>query len=179
MYPLGSLKSLLCLRGREKLYARCSKKGIPFRQVGKLILASTTVQEKHIKGLMERGKEIKRRGEGEVPLVWMTGEKIREIEPDIGEGVRSGLFSERTGIVDSHALMDDLEKGIEDSGQGELVYGTKVVRVDRVEGKAGSKRGDGVEDGWVVQTVTKDGKGGWGVPSSVLAKVVVNAAGLK
>jgi 2-hydroxyglutarate dehydrogenase len=102
MYPLGSLKSLLCLRGREKLYTRCSKKGIPFRQVGKLILASTSVQEEHIKGLVERGKEIKRRGEGEVPLVWMTGEEIREIEPDVGEAVKSGLFSERTGIVDSH-----------------------------------------------------------------------------
>lgn len=69
--------------------------------------------------------------------------------------------------------------GILDSDLGELVYGTKVVRIDRVEGKSGGKRGDGTEDGWVVQTLTDDGKGGEGERSAVLAKTLINVAGLK
>lgn len=68
---------------------------------------------------------------------------------------------------------------IDDSDTGELVYGTRVVRIDRAEGKSGSKRGDGTEDGWIVQTVTSDGSGGEGERSAVHAKVVINAAGLK
>ena len=66
-----------------------------------------------------------------------------------------------------------------DSELGELVYGTRVIRIDRVEGKSGGKRGDGTEDGWVVQTLTDDGKGGEGERSAVMAKMVINAAGLK
>lgn len=69
--------------------------------------------------------------------------------------------------------------GLADQESSELVYGTKVVRIDRVESKGGSKRGDGSEDGWIVQTLTDDGKGGDGERSAVLAKTVINAAGLK
>ena len=69
--------------------------------------------------------------------------------------------------------MEALESDITETGAGELVYGTRVVRIDRVQ-SSGSKRGDGSEDGWVVQMVSKDAE-----PTAVLAKVVVNAAGLK
>jgi len=52
------------------------------------------------------------------------------------------------------------------------VYGTSVVRIDR-------QKGVGNEQGWVVQTVTDDGSGGEGERTAVLARSVVNAAGLK
>lgn len=61
---------------------------------------------------------------------------------------------------------------ITDSHTGELVYGTSVVRIDR-------QKGVGNEQGWVVQTVTDDGSGGEGERTAVLARSVVNAAGLK
>lgn len=67
-----------------------------------------------------------------------------------------------------------------DSETGEIVYGSQIVRIDKAEPRSGGKRGsDGSEDGWVVQTVTKDGSGGEGERSAVLAKTVINAAGLK
>ena len=52
------------------------------------------------------------------------------------------------------------------------MYGTSVVRIDR-------QKGAGNEHGWVVQTVTDDGSGGEGERTAVLARSVVNAAGLK
>ena len=39
-YPKGSLKARLCVAGREALYARCERQGIPHRKLGKLIVAS-------------------------------------------------------------------------------------------------------------------------------------------
>ena len=69
--------------------------------------------------------------------------------------------------IDSFCLTD-----ITDSDTGELVYGTSVVRIDR-------QKGAGNEQGWVVQTVTDDGSGGEGERTAVLARSVVNAAGLK
>jgi L-2-hydroxyglutarate oxidase LhgO len=34
-YPAGSLKAQLCVEGRERLYERCAREGIPHRQFGK------------------------------------------------------------------------------------------------------------------------------------------------
>lgn len=67
-----------------------------------------------------------------------------------------------------------------ESETGEMVLGTRVVRIDRAEPSGGGKRGDGSEDGWIVQTVTANGPGGdaTGDRAAVLAKTVINAAGL-
>jgi hypothetical protein len=62
------------------------------------------------------------------------------------------LFSVRFACPE---LTCSARAGILDSELGELVYGTKV------------------------QTLTDDGKGGEGERSAVLAKTLINAAGLK
>jgi L-2-hydroxyglutarate oxidase LhgO len=35
-YPVGSLKSELCIRGRDLLYKRCEALGIPFKKTQKV-----------------------------------------------------------------------------------------------------------------------------------------------
>ncbi|KAM0791308.1 hypothetical protein ACM66B_005780 [Microbotryomycetes sp. NB124-2] len=177
-YPADSLKTRLCIRGRDLIYDRCSRNGLGHRKTGKLIVATAPDQKAYLQGLEQKSRQIKEQGIGQVPLRWLSGDEARELEPDLGGNVVGALLSSETGIVSSHELMEDLEKGIADSGTGELVYGTRVVRIDRHEVRGGSKRGDGSEDGWVVQTVTDDGKHGDGERSAVLAKTVINAAGL-
>ncbi|BGP16455.1 hypothetical protein JCM10213_003989 [Rhodosporidiobolus nylandii] len=177
-YPATSLKTALCIRGRDLLYERCKQQGIGFRQTGKLVLATADEQVPYLKQLYEKSKLLKEQGIGDVPLEWLSGAEVRAREPDVGEKVVGALLSPKTGIVSSHELMDNLEKEIVDSEAGEVVCGTRVVRVDRTELKGGGKRGDGTEDGWVVQTVTDDGTGGEGERTAVLARTVINAAGL-
>lgn len=178
-YPNDSLKTLLCVQGRDLLYTRCRANAIPFRQVGKLITANTPSQIAYLDGLLKKTAQLREKGL-DVPLEYLTGDQVRELEPDVSQEVKCALLSSKTGIVSSHALMEDLEKLIENSESGELVYGTMVVRIDRSEGEMtrGVKR-DGSEEGWVVQSVTKNGEGEWGEPTSVLTKCLVNAAGLK
>ena len=94
-----------------------------------------------------------------------------------------------TGIIDSQALVDSLAMEVEDPdylaskkaessavgrmreetrGEGVLVMGTRVVRIDKdTDGK-----------GWVVQMETGWGEEGKGQVEAVKCQVVVNAAGL-
>ncbi|GAA5865704.1 hypothetical protein JCM1840_003225 [Sporobolomyces johnsonii] len=177
-YPINSLKTALCIRGRDLLYQRADEHGIPYRNTGKLVLATSKEQINYLEKLHDKAKRLREEGIGEVPLEWLSGDEVRKLEPDVGERVIGALLSPKTGIVSSHDLMAILEKEIIDSDTGEVVYGTRVVRIDRAEPSGGGKRGDGSEDGWVVQTLTDDGSGGEGERASVLAKSVINAAGL-
>jgi len=110
-YPPDSLKTALCIRGRDLLYARCKANDLPFRQTGKLILATSKEQERYLDQLFAKSEKLRRDKTGEIPLERLTGDQVREMEPDVGESVISALRSTKTGIVDSHALMENLEKG--------------------------------------------------------------------
>src|SRR5258708_33352285 len=46
-YPKGSLMARTCVEGRRKLYAYCAEHGVPHRNCGKLIVA-TTAQESEL-----------------------------------------------------------------------------------------------------------------------------------
>jgi len=158
------------------LYSFCDTHSIPYKKTSKLIVATNPSQTSHINHLLDHNKSLPT----PVPLKLLTGSQARELEPDLGPNITAALLSPETGILDTHAYMDKLEGLIADSGRGEVVYGTKVVRIDPADGGGGAQRGgkrggNGDEDGWVVQMVTG---GDDGERSSILAKTVVNAAGL-
>ncbi|TYJ54364.1 hypothetical protein B9479_004952 [Cryptococcus floricola] len=113
---------------------------------------------------------------------FLSGDEARNLEPDLSSKVCAALHIPSTGIVDSQGLVDSLELEVEDPdynsspsgerrGEGVIVKGTRVVRIDREE------KGEG----WVVQMETgwEDlGEGEKGEVESVRAGVVINAAGL-
>ena len=84
------------------------------------------------------------------------------MEPSLSRSITAALWSPETGIVDSHSLIQSLEKDIQDSPEAHLVYSTRVVRVDPEK------------NGWAVQTLTA----GSDQSDTFLAKVLINASGL-
>lgn len=64
----------------------------------------------YLEGLKNKASKIEALGEGRVPLQWLSGDEVREREPDVSKGVIGALLSPETGIVSSHELMEDLEK---------------------------------------------------------------------
>lgn len=104
-----------------------------------------------------------------VPLSILDRNKTLELEPNLSHDVCCSLFSPETGILDSHSFISSLENFIHDSENGEVVYGSRVVRIDK----------SATNDGWVVQTVmSSGGTDEAGERNSVLARCVVNCAGL-
>lgn len=155
------------------MYERCKKHCIPFQQTGKLVVARRD-QCSYLEGLHAKSLTLKRPAHswlntGQIVLKTqlLSGEEVREMEPDLSTDIVAGLWCPQTGIVDSHSFMESLEKDIMDSENGSLVFATNVVRIDRHQ-----KTTAGTEDGWVIQA-SSDGDS-----YAILARNVINASGL-
>ncbi|MGS0685268.1 L-2-hydroxyglutarate oxidase [Nakamurella sp. GG22] len=104
-YPPGSLKAELCRRGSGLLKEFCADKGIPYQNIGKLVVALDADEA-------DRLDEVKRRalanGVDDVRMIGAS--EITDIEPYV-QGVRA-LYSPSTAIVDfvavTQAIADDL-----------------------------------------------------------------------
>ncbi|MEO5597803.1 MAG: NAD(P)/FAD-dependent oxidoreductase [Novosphingobium sp.] len=122
-YPEGSLKARLCVAGRGMLYAFCAARGVPHKQLGKLIFAHQPAQH----GELER-IEAAAIAAGVTDLRWLERAEAQALEPELG--CSAALLSPSTGIIDSHAYMQALLGEAEAHG-GMLVTNTKVERISR------------------------------------------------
>jgi L-2-hydroxyglutarate oxidase LhgO len=148
-YPTGSLKSRLCVSGRDSLYAYCEERGVAHQRCGKLIVANTPSQSAALPAIVEKA-----RANGVLDLRVLDREQSRQMEPEL-ECV-GAVYSPSTGIVDSHALMLSLQGDIENAG-GLVACHTAVEQVTMTS--------EGLE------VLTADG-------TRLLTRTVVNAAGL-
>lgn len=163
-YGASTLKTSLCIRGKELLYAYCAASGVPHRNTGKLIVAQTEGQ----RGALQRVHDHCAGAlGGAVPVRWVGAEELARREPSV-RAEAGCLESPTTGIVDSHGLMVALLGHFEDAG-GTFSPGSHVVGVAPAGGPGA--RG---ERGWEV--TVRDAQSG--EESTVSADVLVNAAGL-
>ncbi len=100
-YTENSLKARLCVEGKERLYHYCETFQIPFRKVGKLIVAVTASQTTKLEQI-ERQAQVN----GVNDLIWLDRPAINQLEPEIV--ATHALLSPSTGIVDSFQLMQNL-----------------------------------------------------------------------
>ena len=133
------------------------------------------IEKLHIKSLSLQWPSrslITQRKEHVLPTELISGERAREMEPDLSDEIVVALWCPLTGIIDSHSLMESLKLDISKSECGELVLASNVVRVDPYRRPQGSNIG--VEEGWVVQATDHSNNEGY----TVLARTLINASGL-
>jgi L-2-hydroxyglutarate oxidase LhgO len=147
-YPAGSMKAQLCVKGHALLTAYLQERGLPFWLCGKLIVASTAEQLPALKTL-----QTKALANG-VELTWLDAGQALAMEPALS--CVAALYSPRTGLVDSHALMLSLQADVENAG-GMVVLHTRVQSARPTS------------HGWEVRT--EDG-------TCLQTSVLVNSAGL-
>ncbi|MBL4874885.1 MAG: NAD(P)/FAD-dependent oxidoreductase [Cohaesibacteraceae bacterium] len=120
-YPTGSNKAGFCVEGRKLLYRFCEDFSVPFKQTGKLIVATKQSQLDILHQLAKQGKI-----NGVDDLVWMDAGEAQKLEPELT--CIAALHSPSTGIVDSHQLMLALQGDAERSGMS-LALNTEVVGI--------------------------------------------------
>ena len=77
-YPKGSLKARFCVHGKELLYRYCNERNIPFRQCGKIIVAS---KKEQVPVVTEYIQKAKANGVGD--LRWIEAGEVMELEPEV------------------------------------------------------------------------------------------------
>ena len=123
-YPPASLKSRSCIKGRELLYEFCKRHGVPFRQCGKLIVATNAAEQTRLEQLLRNAQSV---GITEIEL--LDQHKVQRLEPALS--VSSGLWLPVTGIVDSRSYMTALLGDFEQHA-GIFAARTKVTRIRRI-----------------------------------------------
>jgi L-2-hydroxyglutarate oxidase LhgO len=119
-YAPGSLKARLCREGVGLLRTYCDERGIPVREAGKLIVASSEAELPRLADLEDRAQ---RNG---VPGVRrLAAEEIAEVEP-AAVGV-AALHSPHTAIVDFAEVAQALAADVVAAG-GVVATGHEVAR---------------------------------------------------
>jgi len=152
-YTRNSLKAKLCVEGKQLLYEYCKKYDVPFKNCGKLIVATSVEEIEVIKGI--RQTAIKN---GVDDLLILGKEKIAELEPNIF--ALEAIFSPSTGIVDSHSLMKQYETNAVNNGC-QIVYGSEVTGISKLK------------KGYKITLLDADKKN-----YSFTTNIVINSAGL-
>jgi L-2-hydroxyglutarate oxidase LhgO len=151
-YPKDSLKAKLCVEGKSLLYDYCKKYEIPFKNCGKLIVATDDKEIAVIDGIKYTAA-----GNG-VDLEIFDRDRIKELEPEVF--ALKALFSPTTGIIDSHSLMKRFETNILING-GQIVYGSEVTGIRKTD------------EGYEISILDADKNN-----FSFTSRMIINSAGL-
>ncbi|KAI1148551.1 FAD dependent oxidoreductase [Nemania diffusa] len=173
-YGPGTLKTRLCIRGREKLYAFCAARGVGHANTGKWIVAQDDAERDALERLHAACRDDIR-----VPTRWVGEREAREAEPSV-RAVAGVLESPTTGIVDSHGLMVALQGEFEDAG-GLVALNSTVVGIEPLSYSSSPASAA------AATAAGRPGSGGWRLTirdsntaetETIEAETIVNSAGL-
>src|ERR1700753_2462254 len=126
-YPAGSLMARMCVGGKQMLYAYCREHGIPHRNCGKLIVATTPKETEKLQSIRAHAE-----ANGVLDMQTLSGDAARALEPALN--CDAALLSPSTGIIDSHAYMLALRGDAEDAGAA-FAFHTPLVTAKAHEGR--------------------------------------------
>ena len=150
-YRAGSLMARMCVSGKRALYQYCADHGIPHRNCGKLIVATTPKETEKLQSIRAHAE-----ANGVLDMQLLPGEAARALEPALN--CDAALLSPSTGIIDSHAYMLALRGEAEAAGAA-FAFHTPLVRAKVTAGR--------------IEIET-----GGEAPMTLACELLVNAAGL-
>ncbi len=125
-YRAGSWMARLCVSGRHALYRYCQERDIPYKNCGKLIVATNPKETEKLQSIKAHAE-----ANGVLDMQLLTGEAARALEPALA--CDAALLSPSTGIIDSHAYMLSLRGEAEAAGAA-FAFHTPLVRAKSANG---------------------------------------------
>jgi L-2-hydroxyglutarate oxidase LhgO len=97
-YKSGSLMARMCVSGKRMLYRYCADHGVPHKNCGKLIVATTAAEAEKLQSIRAHAE-----ANGVLDMQTLSAEAARALEPALN--CTAALLSPSTGIIDSHSFM--------------------------------------------------------------------------
>jgi len=126
-YRAGSLMARMCVSGKRALYRYCAEHGIPHRNCGKLIVATTPAETEKLQSIRAHAA-----ANGVDDMQLLSGDAARALEPALN--CDAALLSPSTGIIDSHAYMLALRGDAEEAGAA-FAFHTPLLRAKASAGR--------------------------------------------
>lgn len=127
-YQPGSLKAELCAVGRVAIREFCEEKRLPYREIGKLVVA---VDESELPALAEIERRSIANGVPDLARI-DDAARLREIEPHVA-GV-AAVHSPHTATVDYVEITEAMAQDVRAAG-GDIRLGQKVIALDLEHGR--------------------------------------------
>lgn len=125
-YKAGSRMARMCVAGKQALYRYCADHGIPYRNCGKLIVATSAKDTERLQSIRAHAET------NGVDLQLLSGAAARELEPALA--CEAALLSPSTGIIDSHGYMLALRGDAEMAGAA-FAFHTPLLHARAKEGR--------------------------------------------
>jgi glycerol-3-phosphate dehydrogenase len=146
----GTLMAKLNVRGAALMGPLCEDLGVDLKNIGSLVVCTDEEGLPALQALLDRGI-----ANGVERLEIVTGDRLRELEPNLSDDVIAALWAPTASIVNPFQLNWALAENAYQNGV-EFRFNTEVTGLERVDGA------------WKVSTTAGD----------LSARCVVNAAGV-
>jgi len=127
-YAPGSLKARLCRAGQRATKEFCDEHAIPYKTIGKLVVATDEVEVDRMERLAVRGAE------NGIELERIDGGRLAEMEPNVRG--QAALLSPATGVVDFREVARAMARDIEELG-GRVITRSQVRSIREIAGPSG------------------------------------------
>jgi L-2-hydroxyglutarate oxidase LhgO len=134
-YAPGSAKAALSREGVRRLRAYCLDRGLPYAELGKLVVALDAVEDARLRELESRA-----RANGVPGLRRLGAAELREIEPHVVG--HAALHSPTTAVTDFSLVAAAMLADARDRGAG-VVTGFEVTAMDQRGGRVEVGAADG------------------------------------
>jgi L-2-hydroxyglutarate oxidase LhgO len=134
-YAPGSAKAALSREGVRRLRTYCHDRGLPYEELGKLVVALDAVEDGRLRDL-----EARARANGVPGLRRFEGPALRELEPHVVG--RSALHSPTTAVTDFSLVAAAMVTDARERG-AEVVTGFEVTGLDQRRGHVEVRAADG------------------------------------
>lgn len=151
----GSMKARMNIRGSQMMEELSKELDFPYRRNGSIVLGFSKENHEILQDLYDKGI-----ANGVEKLQLLTGDEVRELEPNLSQQVTEALYAPTGGIVDPFLLTIALAENANVNGV-EFFFRTQVEEILRT---------DGDKNGCFYRIKTNNG--------TYEAKMVVNAAGV-
>lgn len=153
-YQKNSLKAEMCVCGNESLYKYCEENNVAYNKCGKYVISSKKEDDYKLDKIYQNAVLNNVRS-----IRYAELDEMKENEPEII--CTKALYSENTGIVNSHELMTSLKNNSEKSGC-DYAFNHKVFKINREN------------DYYRIFIIDNEG-----FDFEITSKIVINSAGLE